>query len=345
MEKRTPRGKQVSPTKQIDEIDAKILKDLLMDGRKEFTEIAREAQVSKDVIWQHYNSMKKEGIIIGATIQLNYAALGYNVSASFFIDVPPSEQHHVIEQLRKIPGIYDAYQWGSHSRLWAVTDQMKAEQIEPVKQLIKRIPSVLKLEVEVWTGVRDMPENLSILNLKKIPSDTEKTDMKTKKGIKETAGKIDETDRQIIEKLAVNGRAPFSNIGSELGISTSTAIRRYNNLKRNGIVRTLIQIDPVEVGYPFMACFRLMVGSQGDLDSVAEKISKIPDVTGILRTTGVYDLTIFTEIKDVQHLVALEAEIANIPGIREMETALLVRARRLNQCSMLPYPREHISTF
>jgi DNA-binding Lrp family transcriptional regulator len=137
---------------QIDEIDAKILRDLLIDGRKEFTEIAKEAQVSKDVIWQHYNNMKKEGIIIGATIQLNYAALGYNVSASFFVDVPPTEQRHVVEQLRKIPGLYDAYRWGNPSRLWAVSDLMRAEQIDKVKQLIKRLPSVLKLEVEIWTG-------------------------------------------------------------------------------------------------------------------------------------------------------------------------------------------------
>jgi DNA-binding Lrp family transcriptional regulator len=88
-----------------------------------------------------------------------------------------------------------------------------------------------------------------------------------------------------------------------------------------------------------MACFRLIVGSQGDVNSVAEKITKIPDVTGILKTTGAYDLTIFAEIKDVQHLVALETEIADVPGIREMETA------SLNQFSVLPYRQEHISTF
>ena len=71
------------PEKKIDEIDAKILKDLLKDGRKEFIEIAKEAQVTKDVIWQHYTNLKKKGIIVGATIQLNYAALGFDVAAVF----------------------------------------------------------------------------------------------------------------------------------------------------------------------------------------------------------------------------------------------------------------------
>ena len=118
----------------------------------------------------------------------------------------------------------------------------------------------------------------------------------------------------------------------EVGISTSTVIRRFSDLKRDGIVRALIQINSAKIGYSTMACFRLAIDSQGVLDGIAEKISIIPDVTGILKTSGAYDLTIFTGIKDIEHLVALETEIANIPGIREMETA------SLKQFYVLPYP-------
>ncbi len=331
--------REAPSSRQMDEVDAKILRDLLKDGRKEFTEIAREAQVSKDVIWQHYTNLKKEGIIVGATIQLNYAALGFNIAASFFVDVPAHQQQQVIEQLRNIPGLYDAYRWGNHSRLWAVSDMMKAEQIDHAKQSIKKLPSVLRLEVEVWTGSKDMPENLSVLTNDKISSDTEKREIQTKNRIEKNVGKIDEIDRQIIEKLAVNGRASFNDIGKELGISTSTAIRRYNNLKRNGVIRALIQINPIRIGYPITACFRLSIDSQGDLNSIAEKIAKIPDVVGILKTTGNYDLTIFTEIKNFEHLIALETEIANIDGVKEMDTPAL------NHFPVLPYSREHISTF
>ncbi len=327
------------PTRQIDEIDAKILKDLLMDGRKEFTQIAKEAHVSKDVIWQHYNNLKKEGIIIGATIQLDYAALGYNLSASFIIDVPADLQQQTIEQLRKIPGIYDAYRWGSPSRLWAVTDLMKTEQIEPVKQLIKKIPSVLRLEVEVWTGVKDMPENLSILTIKKSPRDPKETEVLDEIRIEKSRTKIDEIDRKLIEKLALNSRASFNEIGKEIGISTSTVMRRYYNLKRNRIVRALIQIDPTKIGYPIEACFRLTIDPQRGLNGITEKITRIPDIRGIFKTTGAHDLTVLAEIKNLEHLIAIETEIANVLGIREMEVPVL------NQMPMLPFPREHISTF
>lgn len=325
--------------KKIDEIDAKILKDLLIDGRKELRDIAEEAQVSKDVIWQHFNSMRKEGIIVGSTIQLNYAALGYNVSASFFVDTPPSKQRQVSEQLQKIPGLQCNFQWGSHSKLWAVSDFLRAEQINNIRQLIINLPSVLKVEVEIWTGNRNQPENLSLLNINETSNDTEKTEIKSRKRIKETAVEIDEIDRQIIDKLAVDGRAAFSTIGKELRISTNTTIRRYNKLERNGIVRALIQINPAKIGYSISACFRLRVGAQGDAIKIAEKISKIPDVYGVLMTTGDYNLNIFTEMKDIEHFVALEKEIASIPDIQQSETP------SLNRFPIFPYPREHISTF
>ncbi|HLN89742.1 MAG TPA: Lrp/AsnC family transcriptional regulator, partial [Candidatus Binatia bacterium] len=59
-------------------IDVTILQELLKDGRKSFTTIAKECNTSKDVIWNHYRELKKAGIIVGATIQFNYQKFGYS---------------------------------------------------------------------------------------------------------------------------------------------------------------------------------------------------------------------------------------------------------------------------
>ena len=317
---------------KLDEIDAKILKCLLIDGRKRLTEIAEEACVSKDIIWEHYKNMKKNGIIVGSTVQLNYESLGYNLSASFFIYNRPKAQHQVIEGLRKITGLYDAYRWGSPSCIWAVSDMMRVDQLEHIRESILKLPSVLRLEVEVWTGNRNMPENLSVLGNNKISCDIEKAETLEK-------NRIDEVDRQLIDKLAANSRASFNKISKEMGIATSTAIRRYNNLKLKGIIRAVIQINPIKIGYPISACFRLKTDSQWELDSIANKITEVPDVIGIQKTAGVHDLTIFTEMKNIEHLFILENRIAKIDGIKEMKTS------SLNQFPVLPYPREHISSF
>ena len=41
----------------INEIHAKILRDLLKNSRKSFKEIAQEAKVSQDIIGQHYKKI------------------------------------------------------------------------------------------------------------------------------------------------------------------------------------------------------------------------------------------------------------------------------------------------
>ena len=326
----------MTKTEKIDAVDGKILKDLLCNGRKEFKEIAREANVSKDVIWQHFSNLKKKGVIVGSTIQLDYRSLGYDSAASFFVDVPAQELTDVASKMRKIPGLYDAYRWGSHSRLWAVSDFMKADQIDQVKLLIKRIPSVIRLQVEIWTNSRRMPENLSVLN-----ELCENSREKIAKGANFPKSSIidNSIDRQLIEKLKANSRASFSELAKELGISASTVIRRYSSLNSRGIIRAIIQINPTKVGYFSTACFRLTINSEANIATVSDDICKIPDVTGVIRTIGTFDLTIFVEVKSLEHLFQVEAEIASVHGIREMDAAAL------NQFPVLPYPGEHMSTF
>jgi DNA-binding Lrp family transcriptional regulator len=98
-------------SKKIDYIDIKIIRDLLIDGRKEFTAIAEEAGVSKDVIWQHYRKLEGEGIVVGATVMVNYTALGRDINAGVSLTVSMPEQEHVMEQMDTIDGLYGIYRW------------------------------------------------------------------------------------------------------------------------------------------------------------------------------------------------------------------------------------------
>jgi predicted transcriptional regulator len=63
---------------EMDETDARILWELLEDGRKTFATIAKNCNVSQDVVWKRYKEMKENGIIVGATIQFNYRNFGHS---------------------------------------------------------------------------------------------------------------------------------------------------------------------------------------------------------------------------------------------------------------------------
>ncbi|PVX23015.1 MAG: hypothetical protein CW691_11915 [Candidatus Bathyarchaeum sp.] len=323
---------------KIDQIDAKILKDLLQDGRKNFNKIAKEAGVSKDIIWQHYKKLKNDGIIVGATVQLNYARLGYYTVGSIFVTIDPKNQDQIVKSIKKLQNIYGV-NTGNGPKIWVVATLKSMEELDDVKHAIKQVPSVLGMQTEIWIGIRHMVDNLSVLSIGKKASKPEKTDMPAKDCIKKTKSKIDKTDIQLIEKLSKNSRLSFRKIAKELNVSTDTVSRRYRKLEQNGIIKSVIQINPIKLGYVGRAMFNLAFISQKSSSEVIDKISIIPDIVLILKTSGVFDLSITARVKDMEHLFSIQDKIVSISGITRMETTM-TRGRAL-----MPGPKTYISTF
>ncbi len=327
-------------SRKIDKIDAKIIRDLLTDGRKELTQIANETGVSEDIIWQHYSKMKKKGIIVGATIQLNYQALGYHFFTQFFVNVKLQRRDTAAVLLQKIPGVYPPFRCGCNSELWTIGTQQNRTDLENVKQAIRKIPGVLGLRTEIVTGNRNIPENLSILLPKERSKDSSETKtMKKKNSHIENTVNIDSLDMQLIEKLTIDSRASFNKIAKELKISTDTVARRCNLLQKNGIIIPLIQVNPVKLGYPADAIISMTVKSQDDLAETTENISKIPDIVGLWKTIGSYDLAAWTKVKNIEQLITIQDEITTLSEITKMETVML------NTFQVMPFPREHTSSF
>jgi len=312
---------------------------LLKDGRKEFSKISREAGVSKDVIWQRYKKIKKKKIIVGATLQLHYASLGYNAVANFFVKFEPGKEDPVIRSVKKIRGIFSAGSMKNNSEIWVVATLKDIEEMEQIKQRIKELPFVLGLTTIVWMGLRSIIENLSVLSTNETLRETSAAEMQKGNNIARAAGKIDETDRQIIDKLSVNGRTSFRKIANELSISTDTVTRRYRNLKQQGIIKTVIQINPVKIGYIAEAFIDLSYVPQQNASDIVETLSKIPDVIKIIKTSGDFDLRLFVLIKNLEHIFTIQNKIAAILGVTKIKIVLQKTP------PIIPFSRENISTF
>lgn len=324
---------------EIDVINAKIVKELLKDGRKTFTEIAKECNKSKDVIAKRYKQMRSEGIIVGATIQNSCACCGCDKVASISINIQPQKADHVLKLLHKIPQVFNVHSVCIKPILTAWVTLKTIEELENVKQSIKGLPFVLGVDTRVWTGIRNTPENLAILPLQETAVKTDNTSGETKSYQGRKKFKIDKIDVQIIEKLAKNGRMPFRKIAQELKISTDTVIRRYERLRRNGDLKVVIQINPTKIGYYAVAIFNVaLISHEGLIDRV-EALAKSPDVNFILKTSGSFDFKISMLIRDLKQLIAIQEEIANMPGVTNVEIDIA------KAFSVWPLPREFISTF
>jgi Lrp/AsnC family transcriptional regulator for asnA, asnC and gidA len=95
---------------EIDKLDQGILRILQQDARTPYLEIARELDVSGGTIHVRIGKMKEAGIILGTKQQLNYRALGFDVTALVGIRVAGAHGiKDICEKLREIPEIVEIH--------------------------------------------------------------------------------------------------------------------------------------------------------------------------------------------------------------------------------------------
>ena len=95
---------------QIDNVDKKIISFLMKDAMMPYTEIGHKVLMSSGTIHVRMDNLQKQGIIKGATVILDNAKLGYDLTAFVGVYlVKGSIYDKVIKRLEKIPEVVEAY--------------------------------------------------------------------------------------------------------------------------------------------------------------------------------------------------------------------------------------------
>ena len=138
----------------LDEFDKKILIQLEKDGRKPYSEIAKNLNISNTMVHQRVTRMKKIGILKGAGIILDERKLGYEWSAfTGLVLKEDSDSKTIIEELRKIPEVTECYyitgQYTLYIRIVAKSNEhMRSELYDK----IDHISGILKTESMIDFG-------------------------------------------------------------------------------------------------------------------------------------------------------------------------------------------------
>lgn len=138
---------------------------------------------------------------------------------------------------------------------------------------------------------------------------------------------MDEVDRRIIDILSSDARTSFRKIAKELDKSPDTVINRYQHLREAGDIRgSTVVVEPRMIGYEGMAAFHIDVYSSGesktDSTSILKILIRMPNIIVATKTVGDHDLLAIGVIHNFDHLMRLGKEIAAIPGIKNIQTAL-----------------------
>lgn len=138
----------------IDKTDLKILEILMQDAKKPYTEIAKKVFVSPGTIHVRMHKMEESGIIEKTTLKVNYAKLGFDITAFIGIYLEKSQLYeHVLAQLKKIPEITSIhYTTGNYSMFLKIhcrdTNHLKEVLHDKIQQVegIERSETMISLE-------------------------------------------------------------------------------------------------------------------------------------------------------------------------------------------------------
>jgi DNA-binding Lrp family transcriptional regulator len=284
--------------------------------------------------------LEEIGVITGATIHINYKSFGYKAVAYILINVDAQQADKLVEYLQKMPEVYSFNDRGVKGNIDVVVILKTLEQLNVIKDSIKRYFPILEMKTAIWTDVKEMNENLAIVKHDLKDTVTENYEIEPKEKDSQTVI-VDEIDQKIADKLAENGRISMDDLAKEIGVSPDTAKRRYEKLKKNGVLKVTIQINLSRIGYKAMCIFFTTTSNEKSY-LIVDKVSRIPNIISIMKTSGDYDLQIYAMVQDIGQLLYVQEQIVKIPGIRKIELEI---SRISEDWKKWPSPRQCISTF
>lgn len=130
---------------------------------------------------------------------------------------------------------------------------------------------------------------------------------------------LDDVSRAIIEQLQEDGRRPYASIGKAVGLSEAAVRQRVSRLTDSGVMQIVAVTDPLQVGFNRAAMIGIEV--EGDIEKVAQALSKFPETDYVVITAGSFDILCEVVCDDDDSLLELiNRRIRALPGVRRTES-------------------------
>ena len=152
----------MSKNYEIDNTDLKILEILMKDAKKPFTEVAKQVFVSQGTVHVRMNKLEEAGIVDKTTLRINYAKLGYDITAFIGIYLEKSGLYDsVLAKLKEIPEVTNIhYTTGNYSMFVKIhcrdTNHLKLVLHDKLQQVegIERTETMISLEESLDRNLR-----------------------------------------------------------------------------------------------------------------------------------------------------------------------------------------------
>jgi DNA-binding Lrp family transcriptional regulator len=133
-------------------------------------------------------------------------------------------------------------------------------------------------------------------------------------------------DIQILMELMADAQTPFSHIAKKIGVSHETVRKRYERMKKKGIIKQCaVLVDGHKLGDEGTAFLMLSCASEVKKEDVMKSLTQIPDLYMIIELIGDYDFFAWARLKNIQQIAYLIGDIRRLGNIDRIETILLTQ--------------------
>lgn len=131
---------------------------------------------------------------------------------------------------------------------------------------------------------------------------------------------LDDTDRAILTRLAVDGRAAFRDFASALGLSETTIRSRYSRMVESGAARVMCIVNPLRLGYRHSSWVAIRSDGRAGAQKVAESLTRVEAVSYVALTTGRWDvLAEVVTASGEDLLTVLDDNIRGLDGVADLQ--------------------------
>jgi Lrp/AsnC family transcriptional regulator for asnA, asnC and gidA len=139
--------------------------------------------------------------------------------------------------------------------------------------------------------------------------------------------RLDDTAKRIIELLQVDGRQSYAAIAKDVGLSEAAVRQRVQRLLDAEVMQIVAVTDPLQVGFRRQAMIGIRV--EGDLLSVGDALTGMPEVAYVVTTAGSFDILAEVVCEDDDQLLdLLTSRIRTISGVSSTETFVYLRLNK-----------------
>lgn len=293
---------------QLNDLDLHLIRLLQADGRIPFAELARRTGATEKTVRRRVGRLLDEAYIQISAVT-DPALLGWSSMALVCVtvdgSVPTSE---IADRLARIPQV--DYVTCTAGRF--------AVQAEVVCVDAADLQQVLDDRIRTAPGVRDV-EVLSYLRLHYqqarfagVAPDGDGGGVRPRV--------LDDVDRRIVARLAIEGRAPFSELSQALGVSETMVRQRFQRLTTSGAVKVMCIANPLRLGFRSVGWIGVRASAGARAVDIAEALTRLPAVTYVVVTAGRFDVLAEAVCTDAEHFLALvDDSVRAIDGVADLE--------------------------